>query len=96
MMTLHKDSAIAKQSAVTEYVTQLVQRSDGKFLVFAHHLAMLDAVAQAAQKAKVGHLPHRGVCGRARERKGAGERERQGESERQGKEFRDSECSRET
>ena len=61
MMTLHKDSAIAKQSAVSEYVTQLVQRSDGKFLVFAHHLAMLDAVAQAAQKAKVCHLPHKGV-----------------------------------
>jgi len=55
LMELYNESAQAKMGPVCEYVEDLL--SGGcKFLVFAHHLAMLDALEAVCIKNKVGFI----------------------------------------
>ncbi|CAE8633637.1 unnamed protein product, partial [Polarella glacialis] len=55
LMQFYKESSEAKAPAVCEYVEDLLN-GGCKFLVFAHHLAMLDALEAAAVRCNVGYM----------------------------------------
>jgi len=48
LMEYYRSTSLAKIPGVVNYVTKLLQIQD-KFLVFAHHLQLLDAISQALQ-----------------------------------------------
>ncbi|XP_052056444.1 DNA annealing helicase and endonuclease ZRANB3 isoform X2 [Apodemus sylvaticus] len=49
---MFKQTAIAKAGAVKDYIKMLLQNDSLKFLVFAHHLSMLQACTEAAIESK--------------------------------------------
>ena len=49
---LHTQSSLSKHTVVAEYVSELIGNGS-KLLLFAHHIAMLDVLVAAAEKAKV-------------------------------------------
>lgn len=53
--SLYTESAVAKADAVGEYVEDLIN-GGCKFLVFAHHRTMMDALEQVAVRCKVGYI----------------------------------------
>eukprot|EP00898_Chlorokybus_atmophyticus_P003073 jgi/Chlat1/3767/Chrsp259S03908 len=50
LMDLYRATARAKVAAVQEYLETLLEGSDGKQLIFAHHQHMLDAIEETVQK----------------------------------------------
>ena len=48
LMENYRSTSLAKIPGVVNYVTKLLEVQD-KFLVFAHHLQLLDAISQALQ-----------------------------------------------
>ncbi|CAI5502808.1 unnamed protein product [Closterium sp. Naga37s-1] len=52
---LYTESAWAKVDAVREYLGTMLE-GGCKFLVFAHHMTMMDALSEFFQKAKVGYI----------------------------------------
>lgn len=48
LMENYRSASLAKIPGVVNYVTKLLEVQD-KFLVFAHHLQLLDAISQALQ-----------------------------------------------
>ena len=48
LMEYYRSTSLAKIPGVVNYMTKLLQIQD-KFLVFAHHLQLLDAISQALQ-----------------------------------------------
>jgi SWI/SNF-related matrix-associated actin-dependent regulator 1 of chromatin subfamily A len=57
LMENYRSTSLAKIPGVVNYVTKLLEVQD-KFLVFAHHLQLLDAISQALQT-KVRSLANR-------------------------------------
>lgn len=55
MMDLFRASAEAKLAAVSDYITD-VCASENKFLVFAHHIAMLDAIEMTVNRLNIKHI----------------------------------------
>ena len=45
ILELYKDSGMAKMIAVNDYIKDLIEGGDFKFLVFGHHKAVLDSVS---------------------------------------------------
>uniref|UniRef100_A0A674DRM5 Zinc finger, RAN-binding domain containing 3 n=2 Tax=Salmo trutta TaxID=8032 RepID=A0A674DRM5_SALTR len=54
---MYKQTAIAKAGAVKDYIKMLLETEKLKFLVFAHHLTMLQACTEAVIEAKVTVVP---------------------------------------
>ncbi|MBN3324771.1 ZRAB3 endonuclease, partial [Atractosteus spatula] len=50
---MYKQTAIAKAGAVKDYIKMMLENEKLKFLVFAHHLAMLQACTEAVIEAKI-------------------------------------------
>jgi superfamily II DNA or RNA helicase len=69
MTKAYKLTAQAKIKGVCEYVSYLIQ-SDCKFLVFAHHLEMLDAIEQQVVKEKAKFIRIDGSTSQDRRHKG--------------------------
>ncbi|XP_014890327.1 DNA annealing helicase and endonuclease ZRANB3 isoform X2 [Poecilia latipinna] len=53
---MYKQTAIAKAGAVKDYIKMVLEAEQLKFLVFAHHLTMLQACTEAAIEAKAGYI----------------------------------------
>ncbi|XP_057675164.1 DNA annealing helicase and endonuclease ZRANB3 isoform X2 [Corythoichthys intestinalis] len=53
---MYKQTAIAKAGAVKDYIKMMLETEQLKFLVFAHHLTMLQACTEAAIEAKTGYI----------------------------------------
>ncbi|KAK7893603.1 hypothetical protein WMY93_022755 [Mugilogobius chulae] len=53
---MYKQTAVAKAGAVKDYIKMLLEAEQLKFLVFAHHLTMLQACTEAAIEAKAGYI----------------------------------------
>ncbi|XP_043965895.1 DNA annealing helicase and endonuclease ZRANB3 isoform X1 [Gambusia affinis] len=53
---MYKQTAIAKAGAVKDYIKMVLEAEELKFLVFAHHLTMLQACTEAAIEAKAGYI----------------------------------------
>uniref|UniRef100_A0A8C5CV90 Zinc finger, RAN-binding domain containing 3 n=1 Tax=Gadus morhua TaxID=8049 RepID=A0A8C5CV90_GADMO len=53
---MYKQTAIAKAGAVKDYIKMMLETEQIKFLVFAHHLTMLQACTEAVIEAKVGYI----------------------------------------
>ncbi|XP_063733742.1 DNA annealing helicase and endonuclease ZRANB3 isoform X2 [Eleginops maclovinus] len=53
---MYKQTAIAKAGAVKDYIKMMLEAEQVKFLVFAHHLTMLQACTEAAIEAKAGYI----------------------------------------
>ncbi|KAL1774785.1 DNA annealing helicase and endonuclease ZRANB3 isoform X2 [Sigmodon hispidus] len=53
---MFKQTAIAKAGAVKDYIKMLLQNESLKFLVFAHHLSMLQACTEAAIENKARYI----------------------------------------
>eukprot|EP00063_Salmo_salar_P033284 XP_014008119.1 PREDICTED: DNA annealing helicase and endonuclease ZRANB3-like isoform X1 [Salmo salar] len=53
---MYKQTAIAKAGAVKDYIKMLLETEKLKFLVFAHHLTMLQACTEAVIEAKVNYI----------------------------------------
>ncbi|KAG5833203.1 hypothetical protein ANANG_G00273410 [Anguilla anguilla] len=53
---MYKQTAIAKAGAVKDYIRMLLENERLKFLVFAHHLAMLQACTEAVIQAKAQYI----------------------------------------
>uniref|UniRef100_A0A3Q3G0C0 Zinc finger, RAN-binding domain containing 3 n=1 Tax=Kryptolebias marmoratus TaxID=37003 RepID=A0A3Q3G0C0_KRYMA len=53
---MYHQTAVAKAGAVKDYIKMMLEAEQLKFLVFAHHLAMLRACAEAAAEAKAGYI----------------------------------------
>ncbi|MGH0151151.1 UNVERIFIED_CONTAM: hypothetical protein FKN15_042094 [Acipenser sinensis] len=53
---MYKQTAIAKAGALKDYITMMLENEKLKFLVFAHHLTMLQACKEAVIEAKAGAL----------------------------------------
>ncbi|XP_072305884.1 DNA annealing helicase and endonuclease ZRANB3 [Eucyclogobius newberryi] len=53
---MYKQTAIAKAGAVKDYIKMLLEAEQLKFLVFAHHLTMLQACTEAAIEAKAAYI----------------------------------------
>ncbi|XP_054479771.1 DNA annealing helicase and endonuclease ZRANB3 isoform X2 [Anoplopoma fimbria] len=53
---MYKQTAIAKAGAVKDYIKMMLEVEQLKFLVFAHHLTMLQACTEAAIEAKAGYI----------------------------------------
>uniref|UniRef100_A0A672YBQ2 Zinc finger, RAN-binding domain containing 3 n=1 Tax=Sphaeramia orbicularis TaxID=375764 RepID=A0A672YBQ2_9TELE len=53
---MYKQTAIAKAGAVKDYIKMMLEAEQLKFLVFAHHLTMLQACTEAVIEAKVGYI----------------------------------------
>nr|XP_057908361.1 DNA annealing helicase and endonuclease ZRANB3 isoform X2 [Doryrhamphus excisus] len=53
---MYKQTAIAKAGAVKDYIKMMLEAEHLKFLVFAHHLTMLQACTEAAIEAKAGYI----------------------------------------
>ncbi|XP_044522549.1 DNA annealing helicase and endonuclease ZRANB3 [Gracilinanus agilis] len=56
MTRMFKQTAIAKAGAVKDYIKLMLQNDSLKFLVFAHHLSMLQACTEAAIESKVRYI----------------------------------------
>lgn len=55
LMQMYVESAAAKKEAVCEYIEDLLA-GGCKFLAFAHHISMLDAMQEVAVRSKVGFI----------------------------------------
>ncbi|XP_039198296.1 DNA annealing helicase and endonuclease ZRANB3 isoform X1 [Crotalus tigris] len=53
---MFKQTAIAKAGAVKDYIKMLLENEELKFLVFAHHLRMLQACTEAVIESKVRYI----------------------------------------
>uniref|UniRef100_A0A8C5DUX2 Zinc finger, RAN-binding domain containing 3 n=1 Tax=Gouania willdenowi TaxID=441366 RepID=A0A8C5DUX2_GOUWI len=53
---MYKQTAVAKAGAVKGYIKMMLEAEQLKFLVFAHHLTMLQACTEALVEAKVGYI----------------------------------------
>ncbi|XP_054033054.1 DNA annealing helicase and endonuclease ZRANB3 [Dryobates pubescens] len=53
---MYKETAIAKAGAVKDYIKMMLENDKLKFLVFAHHLSMLQACTQAVIESKVRYI----------------------------------------
>uniref|UniRef100_A0A670YZK1 Zinc finger RANBP2-type containing 3 n=1 Tax=Pseudonaja textilis TaxID=8673 RepID=A0A670YZK1_PSETE len=53
---MFKQTAIAKAGAVKDYIKMLLENEQLKFLVFAHHLSMLQACTEAVIESKVRYI----------------------------------------
>uniref|UniRef100_A0A8C7SVV4 Zinc finger, RAN-binding domain containing 3 n=1 Tax=Oncorhynchus mykiss TaxID=8022 RepID=A0A8C7SVV4_ONCMY len=53
---MYKQTAIAKAGAVKDYIKMLLETEKLKFLVFAHHLTMLQACTEAVIEAKASYI----------------------------------------
>ncbi|XP_032817921.2 DNA annealing helicase and endonuclease ZRANB3 isoform X2 [Petromyzon marinus] len=53
---LFKQTAVAKAGAVKDYIKMLLENDSIKFLVFAHHLVMLQACTEAVVESKVRYI----------------------------------------
>ncbi|NXS58417.1 ZRAB3 endonuclease, partial [Brachypteracias leptosomus] len=53
---MYKETAIAKAGAVKDYIKMMLQNDKLKFLVFAHHLSMLQACTEAVVENKVRYI----------------------------------------
>ncbi|MCI4393309.1 hypothetical protein PGIGA_G00155910 [Pangasianodon gigas] len=53
---MYKQTAIAKAGAVKDYIKMMLETEQLKFLVFAHHLSMLQACTEAVIEAKAGYI----------------------------------------
>ncbi|KAM9821150.1 DNA annealing helicase and endonuclease ZRANB3 [Neosynchiropus ocellatus] len=53
---MYKQTAIAKAGAVKDYIKMMLEAEQLKFLVFAHHLTMLQACTEAVSEAKAGYI----------------------------------------
>ncbi|XP_029307154.1 LOW QUALITY PROTEIN: DNA annealing helicase and endonuclease ZRANB3 [Cottoperca gobio] len=53
---MYKQTAIAKAGAVKDYIKMMLEAPQLKFLVFAHHLTMLQACTEAAIEAKAAYI----------------------------------------
>ncbi|XP_055770447.1 DNA annealing helicase and endonuclease ZRANB3-like isoform X1 [Salvelinus fontinalis] len=53
---MYKQTAIAKAGAVKDYIKMLLETEKLKFLVFAHHLTMLQACSEAVIEAKASYI----------------------------------------
>uniref|UniRef100_A0A667X0A4 Zinc finger, RAN-binding domain containing 3 n=1 Tax=Myripristis murdjan TaxID=586833 RepID=A0A667X0A4_9TELE len=53
---MYKQTAIAKAGAVKDYIKMMLETEQLKFLVFAHHLTMLQACTEAVIEAKAGYI----------------------------------------
>ncbi|KAM6958317.1 DNA annealing helicase and endonuclease ZRANB3 isoform 1-T1 [Tautogolabrus adspersus] len=53
---MYKQTAIAKAGAVKDYIKMMLEAEKLKFLVFAHHLTMLQACTEAVIEAKAGYI----------------------------------------
>ncbi|NXQ91361.1 ZRAB3 endonuclease, partial [Nyctibius grandis] len=53
---MYKETAIAKAGAVKDYIKMLLENDKLKFLVFAHHLSMLQACTEAVIENKVRYI----------------------------------------
>ncbi|XP_019724009.1 DNA annealing helicase and endonuclease ZRANB3 isoform X3 [Hippocampus comes] len=53
---MYKQTAIAKAGAVKDYIKMMLEAEHLKFLVFAHHLTMLQACTEAVIEAKAGYI----------------------------------------
>ncbi|CAM9611695.1 SWI/SNF-related matrix-associated actin-dependent regulator of chromatin subfamily A-like protein 1 [Lampetra fluviatilis] len=56
LMLFFSKTAEAKVSAIVEYVSDLLESGRAKFLVFAHHRVVLDALSAHLGKKGVGHI----------------------------------------
>ncbi|XP_014235599.1 SWI/SNF-related matrix-associated actin-dependent regulator of chromatin subfamily A-like protein 1 [Trichogramma pretiosum] len=58
LLQYYSDTAKAKEKAVCNYILELIENraSDDKFLVFAHHQSMLDAISSLLQSKKILHI----------------------------------------
>ncbi|XP_056304233.1 DNA annealing helicase and endonuclease ZRANB3 [Danio aesculapii] len=53
---MYKQTAVAKAGAVKDYIKMMLESEQLKFLVFAHHLSMLQACTEAVIEAKAGYI----------------------------------------
>ncbi|KAM9830307.1 DNA annealing helicase and endonuclease ZRANB3 isoform X2 [Syngnathus typhle] len=53
---MYKQTAIAKAGAVKDYIKMMLEAEQLKFLVFAHHLTMLQACTEAVVEAKASYI----------------------------------------
>ncbi|NXH15840.1 ZRAB3 endonuclease, partial [Bucco capensis] len=53
---MYKETAIAKAGAVKDYIKMMLENDKLKFLVFAHHLSMLQACTEAAIESKIRYI----------------------------------------
>ncbi|XP_076159650.1 DNA annealing helicase and endonuclease ZRANB3 [Alosa pseudoharengus] len=53
---MYKHTAVAKAGAVKDYIKMMLENEKLKFLVFAHHLTMLQACTEAVIEAKAGYI----------------------------------------
>ncbi|XP_030065313.1 DNA annealing helicase and endonuclease ZRANB3 [Microcaecilia unicolor] len=53
---MYKQTAIAKAGAVKEYIKMMLENDKLKFLVFAHHLTMLQAATEAVIESKARYI----------------------------------------
>ncbi|NXA52194.1 ZRAB3 endonuclease, partial [Nothocercus julius] len=53
---MYKETAIAKAGAVKDYIKMMLENDKLKFLVFAHHLSMLQACTEAAIENKARYI----------------------------------------
>uniref|UniRef100_A0A672P4Z7 Zinc finger, RAN-binding domain containing 3 n=1 Tax=Sinocyclocheilus grahami TaxID=75366 RepID=A0A672P4Z7_SINGR len=53
---MYKQTAIAKAGAVKDYIKMMLETEQLKFLVFAHHLSMLQACTEAVIEAKATYI----------------------------------------
>uniref|UniRef100_A0AAY4CHV0 Zinc finger, RAN-binding domain containing 3 n=1 Tax=Denticeps clupeoides TaxID=299321 RepID=A0AAY4CHV0_9TELE len=53
---MYQQTAVAKAGAVKDYIKMLLENEQLKFLVFAHHLVMLQACTEAVIEAKAGYI----------------------------------------
>ncbi|NXI72862.1 ZRAB3 endonuclease, partial [Anseranas semipalmata] len=53
---MYKETAIAKAGAVKDYIKMMLENDKLKFLVFAHHLSMLQACTEAVIEIKVRYI----------------------------------------
>ncbi|XP_005063012.1 PREDICTED: DNA annealing helicase and endonuclease ZRANB3-like, partial [Ficedula albicollis] len=53
---MYKETAIAKAGAVKDYIKMMLDNDKLKFLVFAHHLSMLQACTEAVIESKARYI----------------------------------------
>ncbi|KAM4602169.1 DNA annealing helicase and endonuclease ZRANB3 [Polymixia lowei] len=53
---MYKQTAVAKAGAVKDYIKMMLETEELKFLVFGHHLTMLQACTEAVIEAKAGYI----------------------------------------
>ncbi|XP_056157493.1 DNA annealing helicase and endonuclease ZRANB3 [Lampris incognitus] len=53
---MYKQTAVAKAGAVKDYIKMMLETEKLKFLVFAHHLTMMQACTEAVIEAKAGYI----------------------------------------